>query len=317
MECSLSKNEATPPTHNQPTLPLTPESESTGITTVALSTLQAIWHKAQTLLSSPGHILNAVWSCNPHARLVASFSSQSPHFVTTDDKEPAKYICDGNCPIFHGFSICAHVVAAAHHNRQLELFIQWYVETNCSPNLTGICSEGLPQGAGRKGGVPKRKRTKKPAKVETRSKRTNVSVQPTAVCPPPLLATTVIASSPVTIATTSTPPILSQTTALSMNAAQQAYPYSHGGSLYFPNTQQTTSSFAASRMQSPLSVCFPTQVPRLPPPLLSIHQSPGTSHASCYSWYSPTANQFPWRLQLPSTVAGHICSCKQIITLSS
>ena len=93
------------------------------------------------------------------------------------------------------------------------------------------------QGAGRKGGVPKRKRTKKPAKIETRSKRTNVSVQPTAVCPPPLLATTVIASSPVTIATPSTPPILSQTTALSMNAAQQAYPYSHGG--YSSNTQQT------------------------------------------------------------------------------
>ena len=161
------------------------------------------------------------------------------------------------------------------------------------------------QGAGRKGGVPKRKRTKKPAKIETRSKRTNVSVQPTAVCPPPLLATTVIASSPVTIATPSTPPILSQTTALSMNAAQQAYPYSHGGSPYSSNTQQTTSSFAASRMQSPLSVCFPIQVPRLPPPLLSIHQSPGTSHASCYSWYSPTANPFPWRPQLLSTVASH------------
>ena len=132
-----------------------------------------------------------------------------------------------------------------------------------------------------------------------------MSVQPTAVCPPPLLATTVIASSPVTIATPSTPPILSQTTALSMNAAQQTYPYSQGGSPYSSNTQQTASSFAASRMQSPPSVCFPIQVPHLPPPLLSFHQSQRPSHASCYSWYSPRANPFPWRPQLPSTVAGH------------
>ena len=59
--------------------------------------------------------------------------------------------------MFRGFGICAHVVATAHHNRQLELFVQWFVQTKCSPDLTAISREGLPKGAGRKGGVEKRK----------------------------------------------------------------------------------------------------------------------------------------------------------------
>ena len=70
MEYSLEKNEIKKPSH---ILPLTPED--TGITTVALSSLEAIWDKAQKLLSSPGHILNAAWSPNPCARQVASLSS--------------------------------------------------------------------------------------------------------------------------------------------------------------------------------------------------------------------------------------------------
>ena len=45
--------------------------------------------------------------------------------MTTDDKEPTKFICDGNCRMFQGFHICSHVVAAAHHNEQLELFLQY------------------------------------------------------------------------------------------------------------------------------------------------------------------------------------------------
>ena len=80
MECSLAKNELKQPAH---VLPLTPED--TGITTVALSAIEANWDRImhKKLLSSPGHILNAVWIPNPFARLM---SSQSPHFVTTDDK---------------------------------------------------------------------------------------------------------------------------------------------------------------------------------------------------------------------------------------
>ena len=187
MECSLTKNDATQPAHNRSILPVTPEA--TGITTVALPTLHAIWQKAHKLLSSPGHILNAAWSSNPHARLVASSSSQSPHFVTTDDKQPAKYICDGNCPMFRGFGICAHVVAAAHHNRQLELFVQWFVQTKCRPNLTAISREGLPKGAGRKGGVEKRKRKKTP-QIESHSKRIRTQPLATAVTAHSCLAET-------------------------------------------------------------------------------------------------------------------------------
>lgn len=102
----------------------------------------------------------APWSSNPHARLVASSRSQSYHIFTTDDEEPGKYGYDENFLMFQGFGICVHGVAEAHHTRQLELFVQWYVQTKCTPNLTVLSRQGLSQGAEKKGGVQSENRQK-------------------------------------------------------------------------------------------------------------------------------------------------------------
>ena len=74
------------------------------------------------------------------------------------------YICDDKCPMFKGYSICAHVVAAAEDNGELASFLDC---VKCKPNLTAIASAGMPSGSGRKGGKPKRKRNRSIILIET------------------------------------------------------------------------------------------------------------------------------------------------------
>ena len=80
------------------------------------------------------------------------------------------FCCDKNCQMFKGFSICSHVVATAQVNGQLKSYL---TEINgiCRPNFTAISSQGMPSGAGRKGGSCKRKRNRKLPVIETRSLR--------------------------------------------------------------------------------------------------------------------------------------------------
>ena len=71
--------------------------------------------------------------------------------------------------MFKGFSLCSHVVAVAECNGDLKSFLD-AVSGTCAPNLTAIATQGLPKGAGRKGGIPKRKR-KSAVPVQSRSIR--------------------------------------------------------------------------------------------------------------------------------------------------
>ena len=77
------------------------------------------------------------------------------------------YICDDKCPVFKGYSICAHV-AAAEDNGDLASFLDC---VKCKPNLTAIASAGMPSGSGQKGRKPKRKRNRSIIPIETLSVR--------------------------------------------------------------------------------------------------------------------------------------------------
>ena len=93
------------------------------ITSVSRSTLRSIWSKAEQLIRSEGHIIKVPWLSDDMARLVKSSSSQQPHVVTRNPKRMNIFCCDKNCQMFKGFSICSHVVATAHVNGQLEMFL--------------------------------------------------------------------------------------------------------------------------------------------------------------------------------------------------
>ena len=78
------------------------------------------------------------------------------------------FCCDKNCKIFKGFSICSHVVATAQVNSQLETFLT-EINVICRPNYTAISSQGMLNGAGRKGGLCKCKHSRRPPIIESRS----------------------------------------------------------------------------------------------------------------------------------------------------
>ena len=46
-------------------------------------------------------------------------------------------------------------------NNELELFLQWYTSSGQEPNITKLAQAGLPSGRGQKGGVSKRKQSRK------------------------------------------------------------------------------------------------------------------------------------------------------------
>lgn len=125
------------------------------INDIAQSTLENIWKKAETLVKD-GHVVSAPWSADPKDQFVKSSSSAVPHLVQKDGKKRS-YMCDGNCPMFKGFSICSHVVATAEVNGELQSFLE-SIKSTCAPNLSSIADYGMPSGSGRKGGVTKRKR---------------------------------------------------------------------------------------------------------------------------------------------------------------
>ena len=114
---------------------------------VSSSTLSCMWRKAADLIRAKGHVLNVPWLPDSKARLVKSSFSPQPHVVTT--KEGGIYVCDSNCPMFKGFSLCSHVVAAAEVNGDLSHILD-AINKHCSPNLTAIASAGFYGCSGRK-----------------------------------------------------------------------------------------------------------------------------------------------------------------------
>ena len=137
-----------------------------GISSVPSSTLGGIWTKATELVKSK-IVVTVPWIVDNKARFVKSSTSQQPHLVTVSN---FSYKCDNNCHMFKGYSICSHIVAAAQLNGDLAQFLQYFKNRGLGTSLSSIAQRDMPSGAGRKGGVAKRKR-KTCNPVETRSVR--------------------------------------------------------------------------------------------------------------------------------------------------
>lgn len=146
-------------TMENPSLSVPFETVQKLLATISSDTLQCIWTKAKTLLATSGNVLKIPWSDDPRSRLVKSSSSTHPHVVNADHGD--MYFCDEHCLMYKGYRVCSHVIAAAEDNGHLAVFLKG----SCSkskPNLAVIANEGLPAGAGRKGGCQKRKRKSAP-----------------------------------------------------------------------------------------------------------------------------------------------------------
>ena len=80
--------------------------------------------------------------------MVISKSQVTPHYVRSPSE--SRYVCDNNCPQW---------IAVSKHNHELIGFLDWYVISGHTPNLSFIAFSGLPRGRGQKGGRPQRQRT--------------------------------------------------------------------------------------------------------------------------------------------------------------
>ena len=113
-----------------------------------------------------------LYSFGPKDKMVKSKSGTVPHIVSTVDG--SHYKCDEKCPHFKSINICSHSVAAAEANGDLGKFLLWFRRNRSkkSPNLTELSTDGMPQGAGRKGGKAAKKKTPSKAKTLTEENRT-------------------------------------------------------------------------------------------------------------------------------------------------
>ena len=130
-------------------------AEDSGIVCIPLVTLSGMWDKASELLSKENGITAAPGS-DPKARMVLSYSQDTPHHICSHS---GQYPCDSHCPQWISSQICSHTLAVAKHN-DLMNFLQWYVKSGQTPNLSTLSLSGLPRGRGQKGGKPKRQRSK-------------------------------------------------------------------------------------------------------------------------------------------------------------
>ena len=169
------------------------------------SMVENMWKKAEELVEGNG-VTFVPW--DEDAYLVKSFSTSHPHIVkcTRQPGDLFKFSCDEKCQMFKGFSICVHTVSAAHYSSKLLPFIEHFnASTSVSgpDDLSAIAHAGLSvASAGRKGGIPKRKRKRQNTPIESSSIRPSLQ-QPAANTGPanPIVDGTLMGQSPVPVST--------------------------------------------------------------------------------------------------------------------
>ena len=103
--------------------------------------LEAIWKKASSLLREKKVIKPP--DCHPKTRWVASGTSLPPHVVTTAKANPTRYVCDKQCIGWKTHNICAHCIAVAEDNNELQQFLTWYASSKGKEfNLTNAVYHG-------------------------------------------------------------------------------------------------------------------------------------------------------------------------------
>ena len=87
----------------------------------------AMWKKASKLLEN--HKVVKAPDGNPKTRWVSSDKGSSPHVVTTSKCNPRRYMCDKQCVGWKAHNICAHCIASAEDNSELDQFLTWFASS--------------------------------------------------------------------------------------------------------------------------------------------------------------------------------------------
>lgn len=130
-------------------------AEDSGITTIPIAILEAMFDKAAKLVSTLGSVVPKP-GASDDSFMVAGVSNKV-HCVTPGKGD--SLTCDRTC-INHSTKICEHTLAVAQVKGKLSEFIAWYKRSKRSPNMTNMATDGGPKSAGRKPSRRKRSNTK-------------------------------------------------------------------------------------------------------------------------------------------------------------
>ena len=123
-----------------------------------------IWTEAKALLKEDSNFVNTPGNAS-QAWMVArsSGSTGRPRFVRIHQ---GHYECEADCTYFQTCKVCAHVVATAQRNGDLEDVITWHKRQDHGINATALAQTGLPKAAiGKKQATRKGVSKKKSAKI--------------------------------------------------------------------------------------------------------------------------------------------------------
>ena len=105
--------------------------------------LQCMFTKAERLVKGENSICSSPGSLT--AKLVESKSGSRPHFVTV--KSNNKYSCDSDCPMWKCAKVCAHTIASAYVDGNLQSFLNQAVST---PNHHELAKSDTAKNPGKK-----------------------------------------------------------------------------------------------------------------------------------------------------------------------
>ena len=140
---------------------------ATDVMLPSLSTaaVASMFQKATTLIAE-GHVVPAPG--NDNAFIVASVSSQRPHFVRRGKGD--KVLCDDQCAMWRGSKICAHTIAVAEKFNCLSNFVGSVMKSSKQTNLTRVMTtQQERRKSGTKSTTPKRKGSSNRHKVPVNS----------------------------------------------------------------------------------------------------------------------------------------------------
>ena len=183
-----SKNEEEPGSSREDDVPTALNSDlsvsverAADLTGLPILFLRHTMSKAFELIRNGSVVVAPCFSTK--ARMVGSKSMKQPHFVNTSKDDEILFECDNNCSGFSHRHICAHTIAAAEHNTDLEDYLDdfgKFVKTSkgyrvASPNFSKVSMSGLPRGtAGRKGSKAPQKKAVKRRNVVDEENRTDI-----------------------------------------------------------------------------------------------------------------------------------------------
>jgi uncharacterized lipoprotein YbaY len=239
-------------------------------------TLKAMWMKAASLVNSPTMITRAPGNTSTLARMVASTSSQLPHFVSVPKNFSGQFLCDTNCPMFGAYKICAHTLTTAEDNGKLKEFLTWFSKSLRKANLTKLSNVGMPTKSGKKKnarGTSKKKKNAKAIATTQRIRLTDPTVQMASTSQPITSQSVTLSVAPnlsqsaapnlsqsVALNLQSLAPNLSQSVASNLSQSlspQLSLPQSAGPNVLLPSTSMVNHPFQIVNCQTKHSSPYP------------------------------------------------------------